>query len=180
MSIETIARRYATALADVVLETGETETVQKELKQWQAIFDGNPELSEVFANPAITHADKEKVLNDLIAKTRPSKTTANFLKALAHNGRLEVLGAVNDRFAAVYDERRGVITAAVTSARNLPEEERSAFQANLEKLTGKQVSIQFDIDNNLIGGVVTRIGSTVYDGSVKTRLETLKDQMIGR
>jgi F-type H+-transporting ATPase subunit delta len=180
MSTETIARRYATALADVVIHTGETETVRRELKQWQATFEDTPDLSTVFENPAITHSDKEKVLNKLIDKVKPSNTTANFLKVLSENGRLSLLGAVNDRFAAVYDERSGVISAAITSARDLPEAERAAFKSNLEKLTGKKVSIEFKIDDDIIGGVVTRIGSTVYDGSVRTRLENLKEQMIGR
>jgi len=179
MSIETIARRYATALADVVTNASETETVKSELEQWQTMFETHPELSEVFANPAIAHENKEKILNDLIAKTRPSKTTANFLKALAYNGRLEALGAVNDWFAAVNDERSGIVTAAITSARDLPEAERAEFKKNLEKLTGKRVSIEFAVDHEIIGGAVTRIGSTVYDGSVKTKLENLKEQMIG-
>jgi len=180
MSIETIARRYATALADVVTKTGNTEIIKSELKQWQEMFDTSPELNEVFANPSIIHEHKENILNDLIAKTRPSKTTANFLKALLYNGRLEALGEVNDWYASVNDERSGVVTAAITSARDLPEAERAEFKKNLEKLTGKSVSIEFAVDKEIIGGAVARIGSTVYDGSVKTKLENLKEQMIGK
>ena len=180
MSIETIARRYATALADVVTKTGNTEIIRSELKQWQEMFDTSPELSEVFANPSIAHEHKERILNDLIAKAKPSTTTSNFLKALAYNGRLEALGAVNEWYAAVNDERSGVVTAAITSARDLPEAERAEFKKNLEKLTGKSVSIEFAVDKEIIGGAVARIGSTVYDGSVKTKLENLKEQMIGK
>ena len=179
MSIETIARRYATALADVVLNSGETETIKTELLLWQQIIDGSQDLSTVFKNPAIVHGDKEKVLEDLIGKARPSGTTANFLRVLLENGRLSELSAINERFAAVLEERSGVVSAAITSARDLPGDERTAFKANLEKLTGKRVNIDFEIDNDIIGGVITRIGSTVYDGSVKTRLENLKEQMIG-
>jgi F-type H+-transporting ATPase subunit delta len=180
MSIETVARRYANALADVVLKSGETETVRAELTQWQGVFDGNAELNSVFGNPAITHSDKRKVLDQLISRGKPSQTTANFLRILSDNGRIGELGAINERFAAVLEERSGVVSAAITSARDLPEAERSAFKANLEKLTGKRVEINYEIDQEIIGGVITRIGSTVYDGSVKTRLESLKEQMIGR
>jgi F-type H+-transporting ATPase subunit delta len=179
MSNETVARRYATALADVVTNTGETETIKAELKQWQTMFETNPELSGVFANPSVTHENKERILNDLIAKTKPSGKSSNFLKALAHNGRLEALGEVNDWFAKVIDERSGFVTAAITSARDLPPAERAEFKKNLEKLTGKRVSIEFEVDKEIIGGAVTRIGSTVYDGSVRTKLENLKEQMIG-
>ena len=101
MSRETIARRYSAALADVVLATGETETVRAELAGWTEIFYDSPDLQTVFSNPAITHINKEKVLEDLIAKVRPSKATANFLRILLQNGRLTEIGDINDRFDAV-------------------------------------------------------------------------------
>jgi len=178
MSSEAIARRYGTALADVVLSTGETDSVKTELRQWTEIFAANEGLATVFSNPAITHSDKEKVLEKLIAKAKPAKATANFLRVLLYNGRLTELSVINDRFEDVLKERSGVVSAAVTSARDLPENERAAFHANLEKLTGKRVNLDFEINKDLIGGVVTRIGSTVYDGSVKTQLENLKEQLV--
>ena len=178
MSRETIARRYSAALADVVLATGETETVRAELAGWTEIFYDSPDLQTVFSNPAITHINKEKVLEDLIAKVRPSKATANFLRILLQNGRLTEIGDINDRFDAVLQERSGVVSAEITSARELPENERTSFQTNLERLTGKKVNINYAINKGIIGGVVTRIGSTVYDGSVKTKLENLKEQLI--
>lgn len=179
MSTQTIARRYSAALADVVTGSSETETVKAELASWGELFTDNTDLQTVFSNPAITHLNKEKVLNGLIDKTRPSKTTANFLKVLLQNGRLADLSDINDRFAAVLEERSGVVSAEITSARELPAAERSEFATNLEKITGKTVNINYTIDRDIIGGVVTRIGSTVYDGSVKTKLENLKEQLIG-
>jgi F-type H+-transporting ATPase subunit delta len=179
MSVETVARRYATALADVVLKHGETEIVRSELKTWEDLMNQNPNLQDAFSNPAITHADKEKVLESLLAKTKPSKTTANFLRVLLKNSRLTELAHINEKFASVLDERSGVVTAEVTSARPLSEAEKTEFQANLAKLTGKKVNLNFNINENIIGGVVTRVGSTVYDGSVKTQLENLKQQLIG-
>ncbi len=178
MSTETIARRYSTALADIVLGSGETETVKSELAGWNDMFAANANLPTVFGNPAIAHKNKEKVLESLIVSSKPTKTTANFLRILLRNGRLADLSAINDRFESVLEERGGVVSAEVTSARPLPASERTAFQANLEKLTGKQVNISYTVDENIIGGVVTRIGSTVYDGSVKTKLENLKEQLV--
>ena len=178
MSRETVARRYSAALADIVLETGETETVKAELAGWTELFYESEDLQTVFSNPAITHVNKEKVLEDLIAKVKPSKATANFLRVLLKNGRLTEIGEINDRFDSVLQERGGVVAAEIVSARELPEDERTSFQKNLEKLTGKQVNINYAINKDIIGGVVTRIGSTVYDSSVRTKLENLKEQLV--
>lgn len=177
MSTETIARRYSVALADVVSQTTETDTVKSELATWGELLNGNAELQTVFTSPAITQINKEKVLGELISRTKPSTTTSNFLKVLLQNGRLADLGDINDRFATVLEERSGVVSAEITSARELPENERAEFETNLEKITGKKVNINYLINKDIIGGVVTRIGSTVYDGSVKTKLENLKEQL---
>ena len=178
MSVETVARRYATALADVVGKSGETETVKSELKTWEDLMNDNSQLQNAFANPAIAHLNKEKVLDGLLAKTKPTKTTANFLRVLLRNSRLTELRQINEKFAAVLEERSGVVAAEVTSARPLSDNERAELQASLAKLTGKLVNLNFEIDENIIGGVVTRVGSTVYDDSVKTQLENLKTQLI--
>ena len=179
MSVETISRRYATALADVVLKTGETDTVKAELKTWEQMIASNLDLRTAFGNPSIAHMDKERVLDDLLARTRPSKTTSNFLRILLRNSRLTELHEINDRFDAVLQERSGNVVAEVTSARELSAAEQSELKANLEKLTRKHVKLNFTVNPDLIGGVVTRIGSTIYDGSVKTQLENLKEELIG-
>lgn len=179
MSVETIARRYANALADVVLKTSETEIVQTELKSWEQMMVSNADLANVFQNPAVAHMSKEKVLESLLKKAKPNKTTANFLRVLLRNNRLTDLGKINERFESVLAERRGEVTAQVTAARPLGDFEKTELKTNLEKLTGKRVQLNFETDENIIGGVVVRIGSTVYDGSVKTQLENLRQQMIG-
>ncbi len=180
MSVETVARRYATALADVVTKTNETTSVQNELQIWEQLISGNENLQTVLSNPAISQIDKENVLNNLIEKTRPTKTTANFLRVLLRNNRLTEIREINEKLTSVLEERSGAVSAKITSARSLSDAEQSDLQANLSKLTGRAVSINFDTDETLIGGVVTRIGSTVYDGSVKTQLAELKQQMIGK
>jgi F-type H+-transporting ATPase subunit delta len=179
MSNETVSRRYATALADVVIKTGEVENVKGELRTWEQMLSGNAELHSAFRNPAITHLNKEKVLESLLERTKPSKTTSNFLRVLLRNGRLSDLTGINDRFAIVLEERSGSVVANVSSARELSDSQRNELKANLEKLTGKQIKLDFNVDPNLIGGVVTRIGSTIYDSSVKTQLENLKEELIG-
>jgi F-type H+-transporting ATPase subunit delta len=178
MSIETVARRYATALADIVIKTGETKTVKSELKAWEELMASNPDLENAFRNPVTQHLKKEKVLESLLAKAKPVKTTANFLRILLRNGRLNDLKEINERFAQVLDERSGIVVAEITSSRDLSEAERSELKTNLEKLTGKTINPTFGIDRDLIGGVVTKIGSTVYDSSVKTQLEILKAELV--
>jgi F-type H+-transporting ATPase subunit delta len=178
MSVETVARRYATALADVVIKSGETESVKNELKTWEQMMAANADLQNAFRNPAIAQANKEKVLEGLLAKAKPSKTTSNFLRVLLRNRRLTELGHINQRFESVLEERSGAAIAEVISARDLSDSQRNELKANLEKLTGKQIKLNFAIDPEIIGGVVTRIGSTVYDGSVKTQLENLREELI--
>jgi F-type H+-transporting ATPase subunit delta len=179
MSVETVARRYATALADVVSKTGDVATVRNELKTWEEMIAGNPDLRSAFSNPAIQHLDKEAVLNSLIAKTNPSRTTANFLRILLKNDRLVDLKEINVKFDSVLEERSGTVAARVTSARDLSEEEKAALRANIERLTGRQVNLSYEINEAIIGGVVTRVGSTVYDSSIKTQLENLRQELIG-
>lgn len=178
MSVETVARRYAAALADVVTKSNQTETVKAELKMWESVMSENANLAEVFANPAVQQTQKEKVLNSLLEKAKPSQATANFLRVLLRNGRISELREINTRFASVLEERSGFVSAKITTARPLGENEQRELQSNLEKMTGKRVNLNFDINQEIIGGVITTIGSTVYDGSVKTQLENLKAQMI--
>ncbi|MDQ6788374.1 MAG: ATP synthase F1 subunit delta [Acidobacteriota bacterium] len=178
MSVETVARRYAVALADVVTKTNDASGVQNELKQWEIMTNSNTDLLEVFNNPSIQQENKEKVLESLIERVKPSKTTANFLRVLLRNGRLTDISEINRKFASVLEERSGGVSAQITSARPLTEAQKTEIKINLEKMTGMRISPNFATDDTIIGGVVTRIGSTVYDGSVKTQLENLKQQMI--
>jgi F-type H+-transporting ATPase subunit delta len=176
MSIELIARRYATALADSV--GSNYQTVQAELNSFNAIIVENSNLSGLFSNPAFAQTDKSNVLNTLIEKTKPTNQTANFLRILLENGRLNDLNAINKTFVSVLEERSGMVAANVTSARELTASEQSDLVKNLEQMSGKNVTLKFNIDKEIIGGIVTRIGSTVYDSSVKTQLENLKSELV--
>ncbi len=179
MSVQTVARRYASALADVVLERGEAREVQEELLAWEKIFQASPVLPEVFRNPTIPLDKKRAVLNKLIDRSKPKPTTANFLKVLLQNQRLTDLGEINQKFAEILDLRAGMVAATVTTARTVPENAQQKLHTKLLSVTGKKVRINFMTDPELIGGLVTRIGSTVYDGSVRNHLQLIKEKMAG-
>jgi F-type H+-transporting ATPase subunit delta len=180
LSAQTVARRYAAALADVVVARGEAREVQEELSAWEKMMRTNPLLMEVFGNPTIPYEQKQSILGTLIKRTRVRPTTANFLQVLLQNQRLTELGEINKRFAQVLDERAGVVSAEVTTARPVPEASQAALRANLARLTGKDVRLSFNTDEELIGGIVTRIGSTIYDGSVRNQLQQFKERLAGK
>ena len=180
MSLQTIARRYATALADVAIERHEEREVQKELAQWAAMIEGHPQLKEVFANPTVAYDQKRTVLDELISRTRVRETTASFLRVLLKNQRLSQLREVVARFSQVLDERGGVVAADVTTARPIPEELKNSLHETLAAATGRKVRLSFTTDEALIGGLVARIGSTIYDGSVQSHLERLSEGLAGQ
>ena len=179
MSSQTVARRYASALADVTLQRGEAREVQQELLVWANMLQSNANLREVFANPTIALDQKRGVLKRLLEITKPRPTTVNFLKILLQNQRLPELDQINTRFATVLDDRAGMIAAQVTTARPVKPEVQQTLQTKLRTLTGKSVRIEFDTDPDMIGGLVTRIGSTIYDGSVRNQLQQIKEKMAG-
>jgi F-type H+-transporting ATPase subunit delta len=179
MSVQTVARRYGSALADVVIERGEAREVQEELAAWERLFQSSENLQEVFRNPTIALAQKRAVLNKLIERARPRPTTVNFLKVLLQNQRLTDLAAINRKFAEVLDVRAGLLAAIVTTARPVPADSQQQLRTTLSSMTGSNVRVDFTTDAELIGGLVTRIGSTVYDGSVRNHLQQIKEKMAG-
>ena len=179
MSVETIARRYAIALADVVIKRGEAQAVQAELLQWGNMIASNALLREAFSNPTIPYEQKRSLLLDLISKTRVLPTTASFLQVLLRNQRLSEIGEVNKRFARILDQRAGVVAAEVMTARPLVPKSVAALQQKLAGVTGKKVRLTFATDQDLIGGMVVRVGSTVYDGSVRNQLDQVERKLAG-
>ena len=174
MSSLTVARRYAVALADVAIANSEERAVQEELIGWEKMIDSSPMLKEVFANPTVPYEQKRRLLEELIERTKVRNTTANFFRVLLKNQRLTDLSEIIQRFAFVLDERAGVVAAEVTTARQVPEEAKRLLLDKLKSVTGREVRLTFDTDEAVIGGIVTRIGSTVYDGSVRTQLEEIR------
>ena len=175
-----VARRYATALADVATARGEAQEVRGELNDWAEMMQSNDQLLEVFRNPTIPYEQKRKVLTTLITRARVRPTTANFLQVLLQNQRLADLGEVNTRFAQILDERSGMVSAEVTTARPVAQSAQDALRAKLTTMTGQNVRLNFTTDEELIGGIVTRIGSTIYDGSVRNQLQQVRDRLAGK
>ena len=180
MSLQTVARRYASALADVVIERREEREVQNEVNTWASMIADNPQLKEVFANPTIVYDHKRAVLEDLLARSRVRETTASFLRVLLRNQRLAQLPEIAERFGQILDERGGVVAAEITTARPIPEELKKALHDTLASATGRTVRLTFATDEAIIGGLVARIGSTIFDGSVESNLERLAAGLTGQ
>jgi F-type H+-transporting ATPase subunit delta len=179
LSSQIAARRYASALADVISERGEEQSVQEELAAWERMICENGALLEAFSNPTIAYEQKGRVLNELISRTKVRPTTANFLRILLKNQRLAELPQMNVKLAQVLDERAGIVSAQVFSARPIPGATKSSLERRLAELTGKKARLSFEIDESLLGGIVTRIGSTIYDGSVRNQLRRLREELAG-
>jgi F-type H+-transporting ATPase subunit delta len=179
LSLQTVARRYATALADVAIERHEEREVQQELEAWASTIEGHAQLKEVFANPTVVYDQKRRVLDDLISTSRVRETTASFLRVLLKNQRLSQLRDVVARYGQVLDDRAGVVAADVTTARPITEELKNSLHETLAATTGRTVRVSFNTDDKLIGGFIARIGSTIYDGSVRSRLERLAEGLAG-
>jgi F-type H+-transporting ATPase subunit delta len=179
LSSQTVARRYASALADVIIERGEEAQVQEELAEWEIMILENGPLLEAFSNPTVAYEQKATVLDELIARTKVRPTTANFLRILLKNQRIVELPQINATLAQVLDQRAGVVGAQVLSARPVPDSTKASLEAKLGQMTGKKIRLSFDTDESLLGGIVTRIGSTIYDGSVRNQLRRLGEELAG-
>jgi F-type H+-transporting ATPase subunit delta len=177
MSVTVIARRYAEALADVAITHNQIDLIDAEVGAFARMMSDSRELHDLFASPIISQGDKAQVLNALVERARPGQMTANLLKTLLRHYRLHHLEAVYQQFQREINERRGMVLAEVTTAAPVSRTEQDALSNRLREMTGKQVQLQFKTDPALIGGVVTRIGSIVYDGSIRTQLQTVKQRL---
>lgn len=178
MSVTTISNRYARALADVVTERRETNEVVAELSQFEKMLAAHGELRDVFASPVLAVERKRAVLNDLLARLQFRPTSNNFLQLLLANGRLHNLDQMLRALSRELDVRTNIVSAEITTARAISEQEKTMLRDKLKAATGKDVRLQFRTDTAIIGGVVTRIGSTVYDGSIKSQLAQMKQKLM--
>ena len=178
MSVATIANRYARALADVSIEKREVNEVSAELNQFAKLVEGHQQLREVFASPVLAAERKRAVLNELLARLGLRQTSQNFLQLLLANNRLHQLDQMVKALLRELDVRTNVVSAEVTTARAINDDERRLLHDKLRAATGKEVRLQFKTDPNIIGGVVTRLGSKVYDGSIKNQLALMKERLM--
>lgn len=178
MSSQAVARRYASALADVIVERGETSLVQAELNAWEKMASESA-LLEAFSNPAVAYGQKVDVLKELILLTKVRPTTANFLRTLLRNQRLSDLAQINAKLAEILDDRSGAVSAEITSARPLSTELQTSLAQRIGEMTGKKARLTFTTDESVLGGIITRIGSTIYDGSVRNQLRRMREDLSG-
>jgi F-type H+-transporting ATPase subunit delta len=175
-----IATRYARALADVVAASGDYRKVLAELQDFESVYRESPELKEVFASPAVAFPQKMKVLDAVAQRLAESPVTLNFLRVLLRNYRMPLLEEAVQAYRKIANERLGVVQVTILSASELSEAEQESVAARFQKLTGKQVELEFRIDRELLGGIQAQIGSTVYDGSVRGNLARIREQLMAR
>lgn len=179
MTLSAVATRYANALADVITAGGPALAgVPRELRSFEAALNASQELQNALETPAVPAARKRAVVGKLGDVLQLGKISRNFLFVLIDKRRIASLSAILHSVELILDERAGFARAAVTSARELSEAQRAALNGQLERLTGKRIRMDFSVDGGLIGGVVARIGSTVYDGSVRGQLESLERRLV--
>ena len=176
--MSTIANRYARALADVVLERREVNEVTGDLQSFAELMTQSQELRDVFASPVIALERKRAILHDLLARLNLRPTAANFLQLLLSNLRLHDLDQMLQALARELDARSSIVSAQLTTARVINEQEKNMLRDRLQTATGKEVRLNFATDPEIIGGVVTRIGSTIYDGSIKSQLAQMKERLM--
>jgi F-type H+-transporting ATPase subunit delta len=177
MGLHTIANRYARALADVTIERAESRQVLEELENFQKTLHENQDLVDFIESPVVTIDRKRDILQQLLKDRELLSTTTNFLNLLLENYRLHKLDLMLKSFERELDTRAGIVSAEVTTARPISDAEQNSLRESLRAATGQEVRLRFATDPDVIGGVVTRIGSTVYDGSIRTQLAQIKQQL---
>ena len=177
MALSTLANRYARSLVDVTSERNETAEVRTELEQFASLLRDHDELADAFSSPVIAQKRKRAVLGDLLGITKPRPTTSNFLRLLLENYRLHNMDAILAAIGRELDRRAGIVLAEVTFAREPDAGESEHLQKRLQEAVGKDVRMTLKTDASIIGGVVIRIGSRVYDASIKNQLAELKHQL---
>jgi F-type H+-transporting ATPase subunit delta len=172
------AARYARALSDVVLaESMDASEVQRQLNDFAAAWHESAGLREVFLDPSLPGEEKIQVLDRMNAELRMAPQVRNFIAVLITHGRIHALDEVLTEFRHEINARLGISEVLVTTARVLGEKERRNLEIQIAEMTKSRVSATFHEDPKLLGGVIVRVGSTVYDGSVRGRLSRLKEEL---
>jgi len=152
----------------------DTAAINREFRDFLATWDSSPELREFFVNPAIPNVQKVGFLDTLNQKLELRKELRNLLAVLIDNGRIGHVGAVAEAYRRLLQQQLGIRQAEVVTARELTAEERTSLAGEIGKLAGALVEASYKLDPTILGGTIVRIGSTVYDGSVRGRLDRLK------
>jgi F-type H+-transporting ATPase subunit delta len=175
--LSAVAERYAAALADVAVERKNSETVKRNLAAFVEAFSSIADLRNALESPALNAEVKRKVIAEVAGKMGLDVAVRNFIYLVVDHRRTEVLPEIGQAFLSELNERLGIVDAEVTSAHELNEDEKRQLNTVLEQRTGKKVEARFQIDGALLGGAVVRLGSTIYDGSVRDQLKRLREQL---
>ena len=175
--MKSATRQYATALADVAMAQRAADAVTQQLVGFGALYAESPELRNFLSSPAVTREAKHRVIEKLLARVGGSEIVRNFLFVVIDHQRTHLLPEI---IAAVREEikkREGITEAQVSSAVELSKAQKAEMEFTLERLTGKRVEAKFSLEPSLLGGAVVRLGDTVYDGSVRSRLNNLRARL---
>ena len=175
-----VASRYARALADVVTGPQAPETpdaVESQLRNLLELIQESADLRNLMESPAVNAAKKKALIETLASRLELSRTARNFLFVLVDHRRISLLGEILTLFRALVDEHAGMVEAHISSALPLGDSERTTLESALARKTGLRIRASYLVNPALIGGVVTRIGSTIYDGSVLEHLRLLKEKL---
>ena len=172
------ASRYARAFADVIFESQlDAKAAQRQLADFGAAWHESRPMREFLLDPSFPVEQKLTFLDRLNEKLGMGQQTRNFIAVLIRNGRIDGFDEVAAEFRREINQRLGISEARVISARKLDDQEKRELEANIAAITGGRVEATFDEDPALIGGVIVEVGSTVYDGSVRGRLEGLREEL---
>jgi F-type H+-transporting ATPase subunit delta len=175
--LSAVAERYAAALADVAVERKNSETIKRNLAAFVEAFSSIADLRNALESPALNAEVKRKVIAEVAGKMGLDVAVRNFIYLVVDHRRTEVLPEIEQAFLSELNERLGIVDAEVTSAHELNDDEKRQLNTVLEQRTGKKVEARFQIDGALLGGAVVRLGSTIYDGSVRDQLKRLREQL---
>lgn len=172
-----VAERYAAALADVAVERKDGEAVKRDLAAFVQAFFSVADLRNALESPALNADVKRKVIAEIAGKMGIDPAVRNFIHLVVDHRRTEMLEEIQQAFHEELNARMGIVEAEVTSARGLSDTEKRELTSVLERRTGKKVEARFQEDGALLGGAVVRLGSTVYDGSVRDQLNRLREKL---
>ena len=172
--------RYARAFSQVAVASRlDVPAAQQQMNDFAATLDGSRELREVLMNPSIPQEQKLKVLDAIAGRIGMFMPVRNFVAVIMEHQRLGELNEILAEYATVADTQSGMVEAEITSAHALDESDRKLLESKVETMAGGQVRTTYLQDASLLGGVVVKIGSTVYDGSVRAQFAQLKQRLAG-
>lgn len=173
-----IASRFARALADILSSSEAADDAVRKLRAFDELQQSSPDLKNILISPAVSGRKKKAAVARFAEQIGFSPLLKNFMYVLIDHRRTAMLGEILASLEAQLDERRGIVRAQVQSARPLDEGQRQEVEAALSRATGKQVFGQYAVDDALIGGLVARVGSKVYDGSVRGQLQAMRVRLV--